>query len=430
MKAASEITWLFMDLNSYFASVEQQENPMLRHRPIAVLPTQSGHTCVIAASYEAKAYGIKTGTSVRDARNMCRDLICITAQHHKYVAYHNRIIEVFARHAPINKVCSIDEIASKLPPSKRNPYDAQKIAQNIRNDIWHSIGEHINCSIGAAPSMLLAKMASDMKKPNGYTCIAPHEIRDALSQLSLQDIPGIGRNMKKRLHKSGIYSMQDLLNTPAKHIRKIWNSVEGERLWYMLHGYDIDRPATNTVMIGHSRILPPESRSFENACDITKALLEKACTRLQRKEFFAQKITFSLGTTCHKRVTIQQSTPPSNDYFLMLDILQKNTRKIAQQSFNINDMEFRKTSVTLHELIRENDATFDIFCTNSSQKSALTTPIENLRQKYKNNVLSIGHRPRSNTEFLGTKIAFSRVPDVHEFYDAPHEKENLKNIFF
>ena len=114
------LKWLFFDLNSYFASVEQQENPALRGKPVAVVPMQSDYTCAIAASYEAKAYGIKTGTRILDAKQMCPNLICVPARHDIYVQYHNRILEEFIKLAPINKVWSIDELSSRLPPSKRS----------------------------------------------------------------------------------------------------------------------------------------------------------------------------------------------------------------------------------------------------------------------------------------------------------------------
>lgn len=110
------LKWLFLDLNSYFASVEQQERPHLRGKPVAVVPMETDHTCAIAASYEAKAYGIKTGTMIRDAKKMCPNLTCVLARHDKYVEYHHKIVDEIALHTPINKIWSIDELSSRLPP--------------------------------------------------------------------------------------------------------------------------------------------------------------------------------------------------------------------------------------------------------------------------------------------------------------------------
>jgi DNA polymerase-4 len=129
MKLEAGIKWMFMDLNSFFASVEQQENPHLRGRPVAVIPMDTDFTCVIAASYEAKAYGIKTGVMVKQAREMCHYLQCVPAHHEVYVAYHHKIIEEVAKHTPINKICSIDELSSRLPPGKQSIDAASIIAK-------------------------------------------------------------------------------------------------------------------------------------------------------------------------------------------------------------------------------------------------------------------------------------------------------------
>jgi len=118
MQTLTEYSWLFLDLNSYFASVEQQRHPELRGRPVAVVPVVTDFTCAIAASYEAKAYGIKTGTIIGDAKRMCPQLRCVLAQHNHYVEYHHKIVDEFVRHTPLNKVWSVDEMSSRLTPGR------------------------------------------------------------------------------------------------------------------------------------------------------------------------------------------------------------------------------------------------------------------------------------------------------------------------
>ena len=157
MQKESGLKWLFLDLNSYFASVEQQETPHLRGKPVIVVPSDTDWTCAIAASYEAKAYGIKTGTMVMEAKKMCPNLHCVPARHRLYVEYHNKIIEEVSKHIPINTIHSIDELSSRLPPSKRNIDTAKNIAQKVKNSLQQNIGPHIKCSIGFAPNSLLAK---------------------------------------------------------------------------------------------------------------------------------------------------------------------------------------------------------------------------------------------------------------------------------
>lgn len=416
MKAVNELKWLFMDLNSYFVSVEQQENPALRGKPVAVIPTQSDYTCVIAASYEAKAYGIRTGTKVGEAKEKCPHLICIDAQHNSYVAYHNRIIEVVSRHTPINKICSIDEISSVTPPAKRNIYDAQKIAQKIRNSIWEELGASINCSIGIGSTPLLAKIAADMRKPNGFTIIPHDKILETLSKLPLSDIPGIGYNMSKRLYRAHILNIPDFWNISPKHARKIWGNVAGEKLWYMLHGYEVDEPATSTVMIGHSRVLDPDLRDMNNAHKMARRLLEKACIRLRSKNMYAQRISIALRTTCHHRFEISQKTYATHSTFFLLHTLDEMWKNIAQQSLHISDLKVKKISIILHDLLQEHEITEDLFKEKTKQHK-LDNTLDSLKHKYKKDVISFGLPPKTLSGFVGTKIAFSRVPEQHEFYE-------------
>lgn len=426
MQKEPGIKWLFLDLNSYFASVEQQDNPNLRGKPIAVVPVNGDHTCAIAVSYEAKLYGVKTGTVIRDAKRMCPNLICVPARHDIYVQYHHKIIEEIAKHTPINKIWSIDELSSRLPPQKRNIESATKIANTIRNGLWQNVGQHINCSIGIAPNSLLAKIASDMKKPNGLTIIIQESLPEFIHHLALTDLPGIGKNMQKRLHKANVNTIQDLWAIPAKQARRIWNSVEGERFWYMLHGYDIETPATNTVMFGHSRVLAPQFRSPEKAYLITKTLLHKACKRMRDHKFYAQKLYLSIRNSDDIKIIHECHMLAAQDTFTILQHMDKLWSEIMQQ-INKNqtlnsELKFKKTSVILHNLIKKEDITDDIFLQKNTtntirlqKNTSLTHALDLLRDKYQKDVVTIGQSPKTLSGYVGTKIAFSRVPDLKEF---------------
>ncbi|MGQ0675409.1 MAG: DNA polymerase Y family protein [Rhodospirillales bacterium] len=164
------LRWLYLDLNSYFASVEQQLDPSIRGRPVAVVPVMSESTCAIAASYEAKAFGIKTGTKIYEAKRRCPDLILRPARHDLYVKFHRKTCEEIDRHIPIAKVCSIDEVACSLIGSERVRANAVDLAQRIKQGIRERVGDYIGCSIGIAPTRFLAKVASDMEKPDGLVC--------------------------------------------------------------------------------------------------------------------------------------------------------------------------------------------------------------------------------------------------------------------
>ena len=428
MKREDGFKWLFLDLNSYFASVEQQENPILRNKPVIVTPMDTDYTCAIAASYEAKAYGIKTGTMVKDAKKMCPNLHVVVARHDKYVAYHNRIIEEVVKHTPINKICSIDELSSLLPPNKRSHDAAQKLSKRIKDGIRKNIGESIRCSIGFAPNPFLAKVACEMQKPDGLTILQQEEIPHALYRLNLTSLPGIGRNMSKRLSAANIFSVQDLCNISPKHARKIWRSVEGERFWYMLHGFDVQTAPTNTSVIGHSRVIDPDSRNPEKARLIAQKLLSKAAARMRNKSLFAQKISLSVRTKnayrCGRDIKINAT---QNNFTLQRHVLTLWDEIMAECSAverrRIDFLNIKKVSVTLYDLTTEDLITNDIFEENIPHEKAihlkndaLINAIDKLQQKYKKDIVSIGPCPKTKAGYVGTKIAFARVPEQEEFW--------------
>ncbi|MCB1838916.1 MAG: impB/mucB/samB family protein [Alphaproteobacteria bacterium] len=421
------LKWLFLDLNSYFASVEQQERPHLRGKPVAVVPMETDHTCAIAASYEAKAYGIKTGTMIRDAKRMCPNLTCVLARHDKYVEYHHKIVDEIALHTPINKIWSIDELSSRLPPSRRSVEAATEVALRIKRGIREHVGSAITCSIGIAPNSLLAKIAGDMKKPDGLTILRQEDLPGSLFDLQLTDLPGIGFNMERRLHRAGVKTIPDLWNLSPKHARKIWGSVQGERFWYWLHGYDFETQETGNTMIGHSRILDPLLRAPAPARQMARRLLTKASYRLRRKGFYASRVSLSVRTTEYQRWAGERKISPARDPFTFLqqldDLWSEMMRFFYAPLHSPSALRFRKVSVTLYDLSRSGDITYDLFETGQKETQeklrkhdALTQALDKLQDRYQRETVSLGLPPKTLAGYVGTKIAFSRVPEKEEFW--------------
>ena len=424
MKREAGIKWLFMDLNSFFASVEQQENPRLRGNPVAVIPMDTDYTCVIAASYEAKAYGVKTGVMVKHAKNICPGLHCVTAHHDVYVAYHNRIIEEVVKHTPINRICSIDELSSRLPPNKRSVHAASRVARNIKEGIWDNVGAYINCSVGCAPNSLLAKIACDMHKPDGLTFLPQEALPKALFSLRLTDITGIGSNMERRLNRQGITSLRDLMQLSPKHVRKACGSVLGERMWYLLQGYDLETVATNTSVISHSRILDPQTRTRRSAKNILRALTVKAAHRLRNKGLYAGSVSISLRTTEGIKLSQKSQISATEDIFTILHFVDLQWRELMQNialSTYPHRAKIKKVSVCLHKLSKKGVLTEDMFVhtyehNHPDKTLALSSALETLQKKYKKQVVSLGLPPKTAAGYVGTKIAFSYIPDQQEFW--------------
>src|SRR5579875_436029 len=241
--AEPRLQWLFLDLNSYFASVEQQLRPELRNRPIAVVPVKAETTCAIAASYEAKAYGVRTGTQVAEARRLCPGIVLVEARHEIYVEYHKRIVEAVERCVPVSAVCSIDEMACRLLGREQPLRHALELAREVKTAIRRHVGETLRCSIGLAPNRYLSKVASDMDKPDGLVALTPDILDAALRRLTPRDLPGVGARMEKRLHAAGIHTMDQLLALDRDGMRRAWGSVNGEKLWHWLRGEDFQDTA-------------------------------------------------------------------------------------------------------------------------------------------------------------------------------------------
>jgi DNA polymerase IV len=293
---APSLNWLFVDLNSYFASCEQQERKELRGRPVAVVPMMADTTCCIAASYEAKAFGVKTGTIVADAKKLCPNLILVEARHELYVKIHHRIVEAVESCVPVTSVCSIDEMACRLMGRERPLLSALELGRKVKRTIREQAGEMMRSSVGLAPNRFLAKIASDMEKPDGLVALPTDVLPAALPTLALRDLPGIGARTEKRLNAKGIRTMPELLALDCAQMGNLWGSVWGERLWHWLRGQDFDMDGPeDPKSISHQHVLAPEMRTPEKAWAVALKLLHKAALRLRDGHLWAANVGLAVG---------------------------------------------------------------------------------------------------------------------------------------
>ena len=279
--------WLFVDMNAFYASVEQQECAAYRNRPVIVVPVLAEHTCAIAASYEAKARGIKTGTSVALARATAPDLHIVEARPQLYLDYHARLVAILNQHFATIKVLSVDEMACRIPALLyKTARDETRLAERLKQQVYSELGPHLRCSIGIGPNVFLAKVASDCQKPDGLTVFDDTNLPEALFALKLTDLPGIGSAMKRRLAEHGITSVESLWNASPLDLRRAWHSVVGERWHYMLRGdqqadYQPMQSSPTRKSVGHSNVLAPEHRRLDAAKNVLMHLFVKALKRLR-----------------------------------------------------------------------------------------------------------------------------------------------------
>ena len=304
---------LFIDFDSFYASVEQQDNEEYRNKPVIVVPCISDYTCAIAASYQAKRLGVKTGTRVSVAKEKIPGLIVCEARPKRYVEIHNQILEVLSRHFSKIQVLSIDEMSCCI--NEEDDFDCEIIAGLLKLVLMDTIGETITCSIGVAKNVFLAKIAADMNKPNGFTYFGK-DTENKIKQLELTDLPGIAERMEARLNKSHIKTVEDLYNIDELKLKKAWGSVIGARWWHMIRGsLQCDYGLSNNEIpksFGHTHVLPPNKRDDSGAFEVFESLLYKAIDRLQKHRVGAKRITIYMSwrnTETKRRKTFKFSSP-------------------------------------------------------------------------------------------------------------------------
>lgn len=277
---------LAVDCNSFFASCEQVERPELRGKPVCIVPVIADTTCCIAASYPAKAMGVKVGTGVAEARIKCPGLIIVQQRPALYIGYHHRIIEILEKCIHVSEIKSIDEMECALTATFAPREKALAVARQIKAAIAQELSPHMGCSIGIAPNWCLAKMATDMQKPNGLVVIEESDLPGRLLHLQLQDFLGIGPQMDARLRAKGIDTVAKLYAAPKSVLHGVWGSIEGNRMYARIRGEDVPVSLDQHQTIGHSHVLPPYLRNVPQSHAVLHRLLQKATMRLRAINYY------------------------------------------------------------------------------------------------------------------------------------------------
>jgi DNA polymerase IV len=405
--AADLVQWLFLDLNAFFASCEQQEAPALRGKPVIVVQTLTDSAVAIAASYAAKAYGIKTGTIVREARRLCPGVIPVKANHRLYSEYHERILAAVDTCLPVEKVMSIDEMACRLMGTERQIPIARELAFKVKRALREQVGDCLTCSIGLAPNVFLGKVGSDLQKPDGLTVITHDNLPGILLGLELQEIYGIGKRMEERLHRAGIFTVAGLWQASPMRLRRVWGGINGLLFHQMLHGVDIQPPSSRFAKsMGHQHVLEPELRTREGAGNFARHLLTKAAERLRRGDYYCRRLGLHLSWTGDlggwwDEVAFNET----RDTGFLLGCLDRLWPRVPRYKP-------LSVGVVLLDLVPASVHQPDLFEAVRSQK--LSPLIDRINDRYGRCAIGFGLLPPDVRAFKG-HAAFSRVPERWEF---------------
>lgn len=408
-----KVQTLFFDMNSFFASVAQQEEPALIGRPVAVLTTDAPGAACIAVSVEAKQLGVRSGARQQEARAVCPQIVFRPAKHDVVVRYHHAIRAAAETVLPIQNVHSVDEFSCQLMGRQQELGMALELAAQLQEALLKRVGVAMRCSVGVAPNTVLAKIAAELKKPNGINWLHPSVLPKKIAHLPLDDIPGVSRGMRPRLEKAGIHTVSDLYTLAPKHARKLWGNVTGERLLRELRGETVVWPRSTGHSIGHGQRLTTKNRQPEGARLVMRRLLVKAGARLRRQEKLAQSLYVGVKCRRNGRMAWSGSFPATQDSFFLLDLA-------GQHWARFHVLEPVSVNVMLGRLVAREHHIPDLFEARAAPgaltaKEKLCRSIDALNQRYGQDTVQFGLRPAHRVPYTGAKVAFQRVPELVEF---------------
>lgn len=309
-----------VDMDSYFASVEQQANPQLRGRPVVVTGKPTIKTVVAAASKEAKKFGIKSAMATWEARKLCPDLVLVPGDPDKYQWATEQFLFILRDYSPRLEVFGIDEAFLDVTEAATDGGESLEIAEKVQERISEELGNHVTCSVGIAKNKLLAKLASDMDKPEGTTLIAEEDVPRVLSSTPMTEMCGIGPRIKRRLNRLGIYDLIDLGKASESTLKNEFG-VLGGRLKLMGQGKD-PSPVTpawqgeEVKSIGNSLTLPPYKRTIDKSLPVLFKLSQQVGYRLRSRDLMGKTVKLTVRDERYevggKQLTVGQYTDDGN----------------------------------------------------------------------------------------------------------------------
>ncbi len=373
---------LHIDMDAFFAQVEQVKNPALRGKPI-IVGGDAGHRGVVATcSYEARKYGIHSAMSSAEARRRCPHAIFVGGNLTNYVYISAQIQDTMNYYTPIVEPTSIDEAYLDITESYHLYGTPEKLAQDLKDNIKKRL--HLTCTVGIAENKLLAKTASDMNKPDGLNTLWMHELEEKFFPMEIRKLRGVGPQTEKALKKLGINTIRDLKDYPEKKLSQHFG-LHGEHLSKMAHGLS-DTPVHSFEEMEDEKSMSHEHTLYEDTSDMIflKSLMitltDKVVARLKKAQFLAKtvrlKIRYSDFSTITREVTLNSMTDDVNIIY-----------KTALSLLPVDDVVTNKVRLVgvgvtkLHEAVESPQ--IELFAESSiSKKRRCGDVVEDIRDKF------------------------------------------------
>ena len=366
---------VLVDMNAFFASIEQARDPNLIGKPIGITNGIKG-SCIITCSYEARAYGICTGMRVKEAKKLCPSFLRLPSNPILYAKISADIMNSLHEITPDIEVFSVDEAFLDMTYCKKIWDSPESIAKKIKEKVFSVSGVH--CSIGISGDKTTAKYAAKLHKPNGLTIISPWDAENTLKDISVLELCGISRGIGAFLAKRGIFTCGEVKKIPISVLGRRFGNP-GRRIWYMCQGKDPEKVKNNTKTpktIGHGKIMPPNTRSKNVIYMYLIHMSEKVAYRLRKNTLCAQKFLIGLKTSkgwigCKQTKT---AFPTNNG-----GEISALCKRILNQYWNGEDI--YQVQVTALDL-REEKGQIDLFNENNDRYHQLNTVIDCVNQRY------------------------------------------------
>jgi len=384
---------MHIDLNSCFATVEQQARPLLRGKPVAIVNRKTDKTAIVTASYEAKAKGVKVGMKLREAKLLCPDIIAIESDPSKYRYVYHRLLDIMRDYSAHVTMKSIDEGVIDFHDTSYAiaGRDLVEIGHEIKQRLKDEIGVWMRCNIGIATNRFLAKTAAGLHKPDGLDVITPDNIREVLASLKLTDLTGIAHRNEHRLNSVGIYSSLEFLDADPVTLRKVvFKSVVGEWWYKRLRGFEVDDVETQMQRVGRQYVLERFDLSREEITQRLHHLCESVGSRMRSQGRAARGVYVYAKT--FDREYWHSSTLSPLPFFSDQAIYTQ-----ALQLFHKAPDNIREIGVHCYELANLEDSQLSLFADEIARERQVVEAVDNLNQRF-------GERTVHSADTLATGI--------------------------
>ena len=374
---------MHIDLNSAFATAEQQAHPSLRGKPIGVTNRISEYCCVIAASYEAKLLGVKTGMRLDEVRKIIPNFIVLETDPPKYHHVYKTLAKIMSNYSPSVQMKSIDEgIIDFHHTASLYKQSLESIGYEIKKRVASEIGRWMTINIGIGPNRFLAKTASNLHKPDGLDVINHHNLRDTYKTMKLTDLTGIASHYEARLNAANIFSPLDFLEASSETLKRlVFNGVVGEDWYLRLRGYEIDDITTQTSSVGRQFVLDIKSSDDKIILPRFHYLCESVGRKLRFNNLNTRGLlvwaTFRSEDGWHNRKMFKTTFYTDKDiYQRALYLFNQRPKGLAITSMGV-------TCYMLKPSSRNQISLFD----EMNKQEGLTQAIDNLNDKYGNFII-------------------------------------------